>query len=561
MLSKLFRKLTGRGDDDNNNNTNNVQYQQQQGGAPNVPQARNVDFDRNDFANDDEVVEWTGETSTSLGKGNDDVPPLTLKFSSLYDPINLKKVKKELPCVLSLQAASCNIDDDKKRSPVDIICVIDRSGSMSGDPIEMVKDTLGLIVESIGENDRLCLIEFASHASRLTTLKRMTKDGKDSVQRVVDSISAGGGTNISTGIDLALKVLKGRKYSNPISSILVLSDGQDNQGGTLGRVESLLRTHDLQDSFTINSFGYGSSHDADVLNGIATAKDGVFHFIEQMDNVYDAFADCLGSLLTTVAGDVKVRIEACRSATFPKLAVSKVFMDQKWLKKVNRDPARYEVSYKQILAETSKDIVFILDTDNKKEEEEKLEAINEENEESTKEEENEEEEEEVKNSDSCNVVKVECEYNALSLDGGRKLITQTFVVNTFTGSIFRNGEPKNLDVLRDYYRVKVAEAIKEAQALAEDNNLDKARENLTALKTEIEKSEVKNDEKIKHLLRDLDECKNRMVSATTYQNVGKAWCHNVGSSHYAQESTILTAQYCNTGQERFRSVWAAKKKY
>lgn len=46
----------------------------------------------------------------------------------------------------------------ENRPSIDLICVIDRSGSMGGTKIQLVKDTLKLLLELLNEKDRLCLI-------------------------------------------------------------------------------------------------------------------------------------------------------------------------------------------------------------------------------------------------------------------------------------------------------------------------------------------------------------------------------------------------------------------
>ncbi len=46
-------------------------------------------------------------------------------------------------------------------------------------------------------------------------------------ENIVKSINAGGGTNINSGLQLALKVIRDRKHINKVTSIFLLSDGQD----------------------------------------------------------------------------------------------------------------------------------------------------------------------------------------------------------------------------------------------------------------------------------------------------------------------------------------------
>lgn len=46
-------------------------------------------------------------------------------------------------------------------------------------------------------------------------------------KNIVDNINAGGGTNINSGLQLALKTIRDRKHINRVTSIFLLSDGQD----------------------------------------------------------------------------------------------------------------------------------------------------------------------------------------------------------------------------------------------------------------------------------------------------------------------------------------------
>ena len=66
----------------------------------------------------------------------------------------------------------------------------------------------------------------------------------------------------------------------------------------------------IQDSFTINTFGYGSDHDAYLMDDLAKLKDGTFYFIEQVDDVGECFADCVGGLISVIAKDAVISVLA-----------------------------------------------------------------------------------------------------------------------------------------------------------------------------------------------------------------------------------------------------------
>ena len=62
------------------------------------------------------------------------------------------------------------------RTPVDIVCVIDKSGSMSGDKLALLKETLMYLIDQLNSRDRLAIISFNTHAfNHSNGLMRMTE--------------------------------------------------------------------------------------------------------------------------------------------------------------------------------------------------------------------------------------------------------------------------------------------------------------------------------------------------------------------------------------------------
>jgi len=61
------------------------------------------------------------------------------------------------------------------RVPIDLVCVVDQSGSMSGEKMILLKQTLIYIVEQLNELDRLAIVSFNKDAfDRSQGLKRMS---------------------------------------------------------------------------------------------------------------------------------------------------------------------------------------------------------------------------------------------------------------------------------------------------------------------------------------------------------------------------------------------------
>ncbi|KAL0436913.1 UNVERIFIED_CONTAM: E3 ubiquitin-protein ligase WAV3 [Sesamum radiatum] len=113
------------------------------------------------------------------------------------------------------------------RAPVDLVTVLDVSGSMAGTKLALLKQAMGFVIQNLGPSDRLSVIAFSSSARRLFPLRRMTEIGRQEALQAVNSLISNGGTNIDEGLRKGAKVITDRKWKNPVISIILLSDGQD----------------------------------------------------------------------------------------------------------------------------------------------------------------------------------------------------------------------------------------------------------------------------------------------------------------------------------------------
>lgn len=150
--------------------------------------------------------------------------------------------------------------------------------------------------------------------NRLTNLKCVSKGNKSEIMTAIESLRDNGGTNVALGMEHAFKCIKERKFRNQVTSVFLLSDGLD--GGAETRVMQALSRASLEDTFTINTFGFGSDHDPKLMTEISKLKDGNFYFIEKLDKIDECFADALGALFSIVAQDVKISMTVKRAAPF-----------------------------------------------------------------------------------------------------------------------------------------------------------------------------------------------------------------------------------------------------
>ena len=232
---------------------------------------------------------------------------------SAYKGDNL--FNENTPFVINLFAPEAEKEEDEKRVSADLICVIDISGSMQGEKIKLVKESLKILVDMMEEKDRIALVLFDQKAKLYFNLEYLTKENKDKLKAQIEKIEASGGTNIASGLQIAVEILKQQK-ENPkdnedrSSTVLLLSDGCDNylNDTQLGeKLKSLTKGANL--SFTLNTFGYGYDHDPKIMNKLANLRDGSFFLVEDYNKVGEYFVSVLGGCISMISKNAQLDVK------------------------------------------------------------------------------------------------------------------------------------------------------------------------------------------------------------------------------------------------------------
>uniref|UniRef100_A0A1D1Z716 Uncharacterized protein sll0103 n=2 Tax=Anthurium amnicola TaxID=1678845 RepID=A0A1D1Z716_9ARAE len=207
------------------------------------------------------------------------------------------------------------------RAPVDLVTVLDVSGSMAGTKLALLKRAMGFVIQNLGPSDRLSVVAFSSTARRLFHLRRMSESGRQQALQAVNSLVSSGGTNIAEGLRKGAKVIEERKEKNPVCSIILLSDGQDTYTVSTGASGAHQSRPDYQSllpysirggtghRIPVHAFGFGTDHDSASMHSISETSGGTFSFIEAEGVIQDAFAQCIGGLLSVVVQEMHVEIE------------------------------------------------------------------------------------------------------------------------------------------------------------------------------------------------------------------------------------------------------------
>ncbi|NOQ13653.1 MAG: VWA domain-containing protein [Methyloprofundus sp.] len=177
----------------------------------------------------------------------------------------------------------------------DIIVVLDRSGSMSGaNKMPYAKAAIKDLLSRLNAHDRFALVSFANNAIVHSSLEAVDTTRREQLLATVNNIQAGGGTNVGEGLNQALNLLTG-KQQNRASKVLLLSDGQANQGITdlpgLSRIVSQITRQES----VLSSIGMGLDFNETLMSSLADHGMGNYAYLENLSGLGDIFTQSLNA--------------------------------------------------------------------------------------------------------------------------------------------------------------------------------------------------------------------------------------------------------------------------
>ncbi len=280
-----------------------------------------------------------------------------------------KTQSQKLPIVISLRTLEVTsqenqvfeeLNPSENRLPIDLIAVIDCSGSMAGAKIETVKEALKILLPFFSEKDRLSIVKFEKNAKKIMSLKRTSAVNMQMIHKIInEELTATGSTSIPSGMAEAVNIIKNRVSKNKIVSVFLLSDGNDNDSNAAEQVKKMLSSNAENIEFTIHSFGFGDDHDSKLLNEISKLRNGNFYYIQNLENINECFVNAFGGLLSIVGREALLKVKLQKAGHNLK-----ELSDMKWLKtygdfwNLNLETNDYEINIQNLINGMKRDYVL-----------------------------------------------------------------------------------------------------------------------------------------------------------------------------------------------------------
>lgn len=213
---------------------------------------------------------------------------------------------------LTLTADDTTLPDPGGRRPVDMVVVLDRSGSMAGRKLGDARRAVQDLIGRLSERDRFALVSYSSTVRRHSALLPASPGHRSHLLAEVDRIEAGGGTNLGSGLDLGMRLLESDPKNGSLGRLILISDGLANEGvvdpSALGSMAAAAREY----GFAVSTVGVGDDFNETLMTAIADRGTGNYYYLAKPAAFAEVFQQEFQSTLAAAATGVTVRVPLSR---------------------------------------------------------------------------------------------------------------------------------------------------------------------------------------------------------------------------------------------------------
>ena len=192
--------------------------------------------------------------------------------------------------------------------PTDLVVVLDRSGSMQGEPLFFAKAAVRELYAGLRREDRFALVGYASDAAIELPLARAGAEALPGVERVLEALVASGGTHMSAGLDLAHAVVQGAHAPGRAQRVILISDGHANQGDFSAEGLRARAARAVRSEYVLSAVGVGQDFDETLMSTLADAGTGNFDYLPDARELAGIFAGEFAAARETVARGIFVAL-------------------------------------------------------------------------------------------------------------------------------------------------------------------------------------------------------------------------------------------------------------
>lgn len=193
------------------------------------------------------------------------------------------------------------------RAPLRLALVVDRSGSMNGQPLTEAVRCINHIAQGLQMTDQLAVVLYDDHVQ--VPIKLGATGQPNQVAAALADVTSGGSTALLDGWLAGARQLEGGT-PNAISRVILLSDGQANRGETNPDRIAAHCANWLAHGVSTTTVGLGRGFNEELMVGMAKHGGGQQYYGQTAEDLYDSFDQELALLESLSLRKLQIRLIA-----------------------------------------------------------------------------------------------------------------------------------------------------------------------------------------------------------------------------------------------------------
>lgn len=224
--------------------------------------------------------------------------------------IQMRRIDEETDQFVLLLYAQGKKVDPATRPPMNLVFSADTSGSMSGEPIALLRETMRATAASLEEGDVVSIVEWES--SQAVPLEGYTVTGPNDpvLLDVIDDMEADGSTDLHGGLVRAYELANAYYRTDRLNRVMLLSDGGANTGVT--DIDLIAAQAEDSDGAGIYLVGVGvgdaSGYSDTLMDEVTDAGKGAYVFVDREQEAHRMFEEHFVQNMMVAARNVQMEL-------------------------------------------------------------------------------------------------------------------------------------------------------------------------------------------------------------------------------------------------------------
>lgn len=196
-----------------------------------------------------------------------------------------------------------------KAEPISLIALVDRSGSMTGEPLARVKEGLHAVIDRLSEGDRMGIVIYGT-TSLVHQPVIEVAGNKAALHRAVDAIEINGSTSMEAGMKLGYATaFAERANSRGKTRMMLFTDENPNTGNTTPEGFMGQAIDGSRKGVGLTTIGVGAHFDGALATKVSSVRGGNLFFVPREGSASELFASEFGNMVSEVAQDLVISID------------------------------------------------------------------------------------------------------------------------------------------------------------------------------------------------------------------------------------------------------------